>query len=127
MLLGINGIPETKYIKILDSNEVKESLKKGYFGMTLFWSDLVSKIAVFEYLDVSAALNKSIEEDNDTESIIVLSKQLKSLSAYKPGPSSTISMSKDELRESVDAFIRAHSEVFSVKVLEDLQLKVEKL
>ena len=90
-------------------------------------SDLVSKIAIFEYLDVATALNKSFEEDNDTESIIVLSKQLKSLSAYKPWPSSINSMSRDELRESVDAFIKAHGELFSVKMLEDLQLKVEKL
>lgn len=125
--MGIIGIPETNNIEILHSNEVKDSINKSYFGITLLLSDLVSKIAIFEYLDVATALNKSIEEDNDTESIIVLAKQLKSLSVYKPGPSTTMSMSRDELRESVDAFIKAHVELFSVKVLEDLLLKVENL
>jgi len=127
MLMGIISIPETNNIKILHSNEVKDSINKSYYGITLLLSDLVSKIAIFEYLDVATALNKSIEEDNDTESIIVLAKQLKSLLAYKSGPSTTISMSRDELRESIDAFIKTYGELFSVKVLEDLLLKVEKL
>ena len=128
MLMGIIGIPETNNIKILHSNEVQDSINKSYFGITLLLSDLVSKIAIFEYLDVATALNKSIDEGNDTESIIVLTKQLENLSAYKPGlSSSTILISRDELRQSIDTFIRAHGELFSVKILEDLQLKADKL
>ena len=107
---------------------MKDTTKKSYFEIGLLFSELYSKIAVFEYLDVTAALNKSIEEEgNDTESIITLAKQLKTLSAYKPETSSTIPMSRHELRQSVNTFIKEHGFLFSVKMLEDLQLKVEKL
>jgi len=49
--------------------------------------EILSKLASYEYLNVEAALNKSITENNDDgESIVVLAKQLKSLADYKPGP-----------------------------------------
>jgi hypothetical protein len=128
MLMGLVAYPEKDNSIVRDNSEVKDVPKKSYFEITLLLSELVSKIAFFEYLDVEAALNKSIEEGNDTESIIVLAKQLETLSAYKPGlSSSTILISRDELRQSIDTFIRAHGELFSVKILEDLQLKAEKL
>ena len=128
MLVGLAGISDSNNSIVRDNNEVKDTTKKSCFGITLFLSELVSKIAAFEYLDVAAALNKSIEEEgNDTESIIALAKQLETLSAYKPETSSTIPISRDELRKSVDTFIKEHGFLFSVKILEDLQLKVEKL
>lgn len=127
--MGLAGNSETNISIVRDNNEGKGTTKNSYFEIALLFSELVSKIAVFEYLDVAAALNKSIEEEegSDAESIIALAKQLETLSAYKPGPSSTISMSRDDLRKSVNTFIKAHGELFSVKMLEDLQLKVEKL
>lgn len=128
MLIGKVGISMKDNSIVRDDSETKDATKKSYFEISLFFSELVSKIAILEYLDVAAALNRSIEEDNDAESIIVLAKQLETLSAYKPGPnSSTIPISRDELRESVDTFIKAHGDLFSVKMLEDLQLKAEKL
>jgi len=126
--MGLVDISESNDSIVRDKKVVKDATKKSYFEIALFFSDLVSKIAVYEYLDVAAALNKSIEEGNDTESIIVLTKQLENLSAYKPGlSSSTILISRDELRKSVDTFIKTHGYLFSVKMLEDLQLKAEKL
>jgi len=127
--MGLVGISESNdSIVVRDKNEVKDATKKSYFEIALLLSDLYSKIAVYEYLDVKAALHKSIDEGNDTESIIVLTKQLETLSAYKPGlSSSTILISRDELRKSVDTFIKTHGVLFSVKMLEDLQLKAEKL
>lgn len=128
MLIGLVDISDSNNSERCD-REVKDTAKKSYFEIGLLFSELYSNIAAFEYLDVAAALNKSIEEEgNDTESIIVLAKQLKTLSAYKPDTSSiTIPMSRDELRKSVVIFIKAHGELFSVKMLENLQLKVEKL
>jgi hypothetical protein len=127
-MTGLVGISESNDGIVRDKNEVKDATKKSCFEILLLLSELVSKIAVFEYLDVAAALNKSIEEGNDTESIIVLTKQLENLSAYKPGLSSnTILISRDELRKSVDTFIKTHGDLFAVKILEDLQLKAEKL
>ena len=126
--MGLVGISESNDSIVRDKNEVKDATKKSCFEIALLLSELYSKIAVFEYLDIEAALNKSIEEGKDTESIIVLAKQLENLSAYKPGQSSsTILISRDELRESVDTFIKTHGDLFSVKMLEDLQLKAEKL
>ena len=126
--MGLVGISESNDSIVRDKNEVKDATKKSCFEIALLLSELYSKIAVFEYLDIEAALNKSIEESKDTESIIVLAKQLENLSAYKPGlSSSTILISRDELRESVDTFIKTHGDLFSVKMLEDLQLKAEKL
>ena len=126
--MGLAGYPEKDNNIVIDDIEAKDATKESYFEIVLLLSELVSKIAVFEYLDVTAALNKSIEEEgNDTESIITLAKQLKTLSAYKPETSGTILMSRDELRQSVNTFIKEHGFLFSVKMLEDLQLKVEKL
>jgi len=126
--MGLVDISESNNSIVLDYNEVKDVTKKNCFDIVLLLSELYSKITVYEYLDVAAALNKSIEEGNDTESIIVLTKQLENLSAYKPGlSSSTILISRDELRKSVDTFIKTHGYLFSVKMLEDLQLKAEKL
>lgn len=126
--MGLVGISESNDSIVRDKNEVNDATKKSCFEIALLLSELYSKIAVFEYLDVKAALNKSIEEGNDTESIIVLTKQLETLSPYKPGlSSSTIRISRDELRKSVDTFIKTHGDLFSVKMLEDLQLKAEKL
>ena len=126
--MGLVGISESNNSVVLDYNKVKDVTKKNWFEIVLLLSELYSKIAVYEYLDVAAALNKSIEEGNDTESIIVLTKQLENLSAYKPGlSSSTILISRDELRKSVDTFIKTHGDLFAVKILEDLQLKAEKL
>jgi len=126
--MGLVDISESNDSIVRDKNEVKDATKKSYFEIALLLSDLYSKIAVYEYLDVKAALHKSIDEGNDTESIIVLTKQLETLSAYKPGlSSSTILISRDELRKSVDTFIKTHGVLFSVKMLEDLQLKAEKL
>ena len=128
MLMGKVGISMKDNSIVRDDSEIKNATKKSYLEIALFFSELVSKIAVYEYLDVAAALNKSIEEGNDTESIIVLTKQLENLSAYKPGLSSnTILISRDELRKSVDTFIKTHGDLFAVKILEDLQLKAEKL
>jgi hypothetical protein len=127
-MMGLVGISESNDSIVRDKNEVNDATKKSCFEIALLLSELYSKIAVYEYLDVAAALNKSIEEGNDTESIIVLTKQLENLSAYKPGLSSnTILISRDELRKSVDTFIKTHGDLFAVKILEDLQLKVEKL
>ncbi len=126
--MGLVGISESNDSIVRDKKVVKDATKKSCFEIALLLSELYSKIAVFEYLDVEAALNKSIEEGKDTESIIVLTNQLENLSAYKPGLSrSTILISRDELRKSVDTFIRAHGDLVSVKMLEDLQLKAEKL
>jgi len=128
MLMGKVGISMKDNSIVRDDSEIKNATKKSYLEIALFFSELVSKIAIYEYLDVKAALNKSIDEGHDTESIIVLAKQLENLSAYKPGlSSSTIPISRDELRESVDTFIKTHGNLFSVKMLEDLQLKAEKL
>ena len=127
-MMGLVGISESNDSIVRDKNEVKDATKKSYFEIALLLSELYSKIAVYEYLDVKAALHKSIDEGNDTESIIVLTKQLENLSAYKPGlSSSTILISRDELRKSVDTFIKTHGDLFAVKMLEDLQLKAEKL
>jgi hypothetical protein len=127
-MMGLVGISESNDSIVRDKKVVKDATKKSCFEIALLLSELYSKIAVFEYLDVEAALNKSIEEGKDTESIIVLTNQLENLSAYKPGLSrSTILISRDELRKSVDTFIRAHGDLVSVKMLEDLQLKAEKL
>jgi hypothetical protein len=127
-MMGLVGISESNNSIVLDNNEVKDATKKSCFEIALLLSELYSKIAIYEYLDIETALNKSIEEGNDAESIIVLEKQLETLSAYKPGlSSSTIPISRDELRHSVDTFIKAHGDLFSVKMLEDLQLKAEKL
>ena len=127
-MMGLVGISESNDSIVRDKNEVNNATKKSCFEIALLLSELYSKIAVFEYLDVKAALNKSIEEGNDTESILVLAKQLETLSPYKPGlSSSTIPISRDELRQSVDTFIKTHGDLFSVKMLEDLQLKAEKL
>ncbi len=124
-MMGLVGISESNDSIVRDKNAVKDATKKSYSEIALLLSELYSKIAVYEYLDVAAALNKSIDEGNDTESIIVLAKQL---SAYKPGLcSSTILISRDELRKSVDTFIKTHGDLFAVKMLEDLQLKAEKL
>jgi hypothetical protein len=128
MLMGKVGISMKDNSMVRDESENKDATKKSYFEIALFFSELVSKIAIYEYLDVKAALNKSIDEGHDTESIIVLAKQLENLSAYKPGlSSSTIPISRDELRDSVDTFIKTHGDLFSIKMLEDLQLKAEKL
>ena len=124
--MGLVGISESNNSIVLDYNEVKDVTKKNCFETVLLLSELYSKIAVYEYLDVAAALNKSIEEGNDTESIIVLTKQLETLSTYKPG-TSIISITRDELRQRVDTFIKEHGVLFSVEILEDLQLKAEKL
>ena len=125
-MMGLVGISESNNSVVLDYNKVKDVTKKNWFEIVLLLSELYSKIAVYEYLDVAAALNKSIEEGNDTESIIVLTKQLESLSTYKPG-TSIISITRDELRLRVDTFIKEHGVLFSVEMLEDLQLKAEKL
>ena len=126
--MGLVGISESNDSIVRDKNEVNDATKKSCFEIALLLSELYSKIAVFEYLDVKAALNKSIEEGHDTESILVLTKQLETLSPYKPGlSSSTILISRDELRKSVDTFIKTHGDLFAVKMLEDLQLKAEKL
>jgi hypothetical protein len=131
MLMGKVGVSMKDNSIVCYDNETKDTTKKCYFEISLIFSELVSKIAIVEYLDIEAALNKSIEEGNDTESIIVLAKQLETLSAYKPGlsssSSSTIPISRDELRQSVDTFIKAHGDLFSVKMLEDWQVKAEKL
>jgi len=128
MLMGKIGISMKDNSMVRDESENKDATKKSYLEIALFFSELVSKIAIYEYLDVKAALNKSIDEGHDTESIIVLAKQLENLSAYKPGlSSSTIPISRDELRDSVDTFIKTHGDLFSIKMLEDLQLKAEKL
>jgi len=124
--MGLVGISESNNTVVLDYNKVKDVTKKNWFEIVLLLSELYSKIAVYEYLDVAAALNKSIEEGNDTESIIVLTKQLETLSKYKPG-TSIISITRDELRQRVDTFIKEHGVLFSVEMLEDLQLKAEKL
>ena len=124
--MGLVGISESNNSIVLDYNEVKDVTKKNWFEIVLLLSELYSKIAVYEYLDVAAALNKSIEEGNDTESIIVLTKQLETLSTYKPG-TSIISITRDELRQRVDTFIKEHGVLFTVEMLEDLQLKAEKL
>jgi len=127
MLMGLAGISDSNNSIVRDNNEVKDTTKKSYSEITHLLSELFSQIAAFEYLDVAAALNKSIEEGNDTESIITLAKQLETLSAYKPETSSsTIPISRDELRKSVNTFIKEYGFLFSVKILEDLQLKVEK-
>jgi len=125
-MMGLVGISESNNSVVLDYNKVKDVTKKNCFEIVLLLSELYSKIAVYEYLDVAAALNKSIEEGNDTESIIVLTKQLETLSKYKPG-TSIISITRDELRQRVDTFIKEHGVLFSVEMLEDLQLKAEKL
>ena len=89
--------------------------------------EILSMLASYEYLNVEAALNKSIKENNDDgESIVVLAKQLKSLSHYKPGPNA-IPMSRDELKNRIESFIKSHGILFSVEFLEDLKLKAEKL
>jgi len=124
--MGLVGISESNNSIVLDYNKVKDVTKKNCFDIVLLLSELYSKITVYEYLDVTAALNKSIDEGNDTESIIVLTKQLETLSKYKPG-TSIISISRDELRQRVDTFIKEHGVLFSVEMLEDLQLKAEKL
>ena len=124
--MGLVGIPESNNSIVLDYNKVKDVTKKNCFDIVLLLSELYSKITVYEYLDVTAALNKSIDEGNDTESIIVLTKQLETLSKYKPG-TSIISITRDELRQRVDTFIKEHGVLFSVEMLEDLQLKAEKL
>jgi len=129
-MMGIIDISESNNHNILldnNNNEVKDATKKSCFEIALLLSELYSKIATFEYLDVVAALNKSIEDGNDTESIMVLTKQLETLSTYKPGSSNSIPMSRDELRQRVDTFIKVHGVLFSVQILEDLQLKAEKL
>ena len=126
--MGLVDISESNDSIVRDKKVVKDATKKSYFEIVHLLSELYSKIAVFEYLDVKAALNKSIEEGHDTESILVLTKQLETLSPCKPGlSSSTIPISRDELRQSVDTFIKTHGDLFSVKMLEDLQLKAEKL
>ena len=124
--MGLVGIPESNNSIVLDYNKVKDVTKKNCFDIVLLLSELYSKITVYEYLDVTAALNKSIDEGNDTESIIVLTKQLETLSTYKPG-TSIISITRNELRQRVDTFIKEHGVLFSVEMLEDLQLKAEKL
>ena len=89
--------------------------------------EILSMLASYEYLNVEAALNKSIKENNDDgESIVVLAKQLKSLSHYKPGPNA-IPMSRDELKNRIESFIKSHGILFSVEFLEDLKLKADKL
>ena len=89
--------------------------------------EILSMLASYEYLNVEAALNKSIKENNDDgESIVVLAKQLKSLSHYKPGPNA-IPMSRDELKNRIESLIKSHGILFSVEFLEDLKLKAEKL
>jgi hypothetical protein len=125
-MMGLVGISESNNSVVLDYNKVKDVTKKNWFEIVLLLSELYSKIAVYEYLDVAAALNKSIEEGNDTESIIVLTKQLETLSTYKPG-TSIISITRDELRQRVDTFIKEHGVLFTVEMLEDLQLKAENL
>jgi len=124
--MGLVGISESNNSIVLDYNKVKDVTKKNCFDIVLLLSELYSKITVYEYLDVTAALNKSIDEGNDTESIIVLTKQLETLSKYKPG-TSIISITRDELRQRVDTFIKEHGVLFSVEILEDLQLKAENL
>ena len=126
MLMGLVCHREKDNNIVFDNSKDKDETW-NIFEITHLLSELVSKIAVFEYLDVAAALNKSIEEGNDAESIITLAKQLETLSAYKPETSSAIPMSRHELRKSVNTFIKEHGFLFSVKMLEDLQLKVEKL
>ena len=89
--------------------------------------EILSMLASYEYLNVEAALNNSITENNDDgESIVVLAKQLESLSHYKPGPNA-IPMSRDELKNRIESFIKSHGILFSVEFLEDLKLKAEKL
>ena len=89
--------------------------------------EILSMLASYEYLNVEAALNNSIIENNDDgESIVVLAKQLESLSHYKPGPNA-IPMSRDELKNRIESFIKSHGILFSVEFLEDLKLKAEKL
>jgi len=89
--------------------------------------EILSMLASYEYLNVEAALNKSTKENNDDgESIVVLAKQLESLSDYKPGPNA-ISMSRDELKKRIESCIKSHGILFSVEFLEDLKLKAEKL
>ena len=89
--------------------------------------EILSMLASYEYLNVEAALNNSMKENNDDEeSIVVLAKQLKSLSHYKPGPNA-IPMSRDELKNRIESFIKSHGILFSVEFLEDLKLKADKL
>ena len=89
--------------------------------------EILSMLASYEYLNVEAAWNKSMKENNDDEeSIVVLAKQLKSLSQYKPGPNA-IPISRDELKNRIESFIKSHGILFSVEFLEDLKLKAEKL
>jgi hypothetical protein len=125
-MMGLVGISESNNSIVLDNNEVKDVTKKNCFEIVLLLSELYSKIAAFQYLDVTSALNKSIEEGNDAESNIVLAKQLETLSTFKSG-TSIISMTRDELRQRVDKFIKEHGVLFSVEILEDLQLKAETL
>ena len=89
--------------------------------------EILSMLASYEYLNVEAAWNKSITENSDDgESMVVLAKQLESLSHYKPS-SNKIPMSRDELKNRIESFIKSHGILFSVEFLEDLKLKADKL
>ena len=108
-------------------NVLKTDKVNCFDAIDINMMEILSMLASYEYLNVEAALNKSIKENNDDgESIVVLAKQLKSLSHYKPGPNA-IPMSRDELKNRIESFIKSHGILFSVEFLEDLKLKAEKL
>ena len=108
-------------------NVLKTGKVNCFDAMNINMMEILSMLASYEYLNVEAALNNSITENNDDEeSIVVLTKQLKSLSDYKPGPNA-IPMSRDELKNRIESFIKSHGILFSVEFLEDLKLKAENL
>ena len=108
-------------------NVLKTGKVNCFDAIDISMVEILSILAAYEYLNIEAALNKAIKENNDDgESIVMLAKQLKSLSAYKPGPCA-ISMTRDELKKRIETFIKSHSILFSVEFLEDLKLKAEKL
>ena len=108
-------------------NVLKTGKVNCFDAMNINMMEILSMLASYEYLNVEAALNNSITENNDDgESMVVLAKQLESLSHYKPG-SNKIPMSRDELKNRIESFIKSHGILFSVEFLEDLKLKAEKL
>ena len=108
-------------------NVLKTGKVNCFDAININMVEILSMLASYEYLNVEAAWNKSITENSDDgESIVVLAKQLESLSHYKPGPNA-IPMSRDELKNRIESFIKSHGILFSVEFLEDLKLKAENL
>jgi len=88
-------------------------------------TEIISMLASYEYLDVEAALNQSIKENNqDLDYNETMTKQLETLSKFKPDPNAIL-MSRDELKKRIETFIKTHSILFSVAFLEDLKVKAE--